>query len=75
MKGLDSTVRRALLTVESDILKTEDALASAQEQLAKAESAQPFDLQTVINAEVRVEGYQQALKRAQAIKARLFPAS
>lgn len=73
MKGLDSTVRRALLTVESDILKTEDALASAQEQLVKAESAQPFDLQTVINAEVKVEGYKEALKRAQAIKGRLFP--
>lgn len=73
MKGLDSTVRRALLTVESDILKTEDALASAQESLLRAESAQPFDLQTVINAELKVEGYQQALKRAQAIKARLFP--
>lgn len=73
MKGLDSTVRRALLTVESDILKTEDALASAQESLLKAEAAQPFDLQTVINAELRVEGYEQALERAQAIKARLFP--
>lgn len=75
MRAVDSTVRRALLTVDADILKTEDALASAKERLERAEGAQPFDLQAVINAEVEVENFTAVLERANDIRTRLFVAN
>jgi hypothetical protein len=56
-------------------LRTEEALAEATERLERAESADPFNLQSVINAEVEVENITEVLERANGIKARLFPAS
>lgn len=74
-KALGSVVRRALIHVDSDLLKTEEALAEAEAKLERAESAQPFSLQAVLNAEVEVENIQEVLERANRIKTRLFPAS
>jgi hypothetical protein len=74
-KGIDSKVRRAVIHADSDILRTEEALAEATERLERAESADPFNLQSVINAEVEVENITEVLERANGIKARLFPAS
>jgi hypothetical protein len=54
-------------------LRTEESLADAQERLAKAESADPFSMQAVINAELDVENITTVLARANKIKARLFP--
>lgn len=72
-KGVDSKVRRAIIHADSDILRTEEAYAEAQEKLERAESADPFNLQAVLNAEVEVENIAETLERANAIKARLFP--
>jgi hypothetical protein len=72
-KAVDFKVRRALTHVDSDILRTEESLADAQERLAKAESADPFSMQAVINAELDVENITTVLARANKIKARLFP--
>jgi hypothetical protein len=60
--------------VDSDILRTEEALADAQEKLAKAEGADPFSMQNVLNAENEVENITKVLERANAVKERLFPA-
>jgi hypothetical protein len=73
LKAVDFKVRRALTHVDSDILRTEEALADAQEKLARAESADPFSMQNVLNAEREVENITETLKRANAVKARLFP--
>lgn len=75
MKAVDSKVKRAILHADSDILRTEEALTEAQEKLDKAESADPFSLQAVMNAEREVETITEVLERANKIKARLFPAS
>ena len=75
LKAVDFKVRRALTHVDSDLLRTEEALADALEKLSKAESADPFSMQAVMNAEVDVENITAALERANKIKARLFPTS
>ena len=73
LKAVDSKVRRAILHADSDILRTEEALTEAQEKLERVESADPFSLQAVMNAELEVENITEVLERARAIKDRLFP--
>lgn len=58
--------------IDGDILATKRSLATARQELIKAESAYPFNSKNVVEAELKIEGYEAGLKRLEAIKTRLF---
>jgi hypothetical protein len=62
------------LQLQSDILETELSVAKAEIDVENAKGAFPFDSQIIIEAENKLEGYQNGLKKLQGYKAELFPA-
>jgi hypothetical protein len=69
---LEFQVEESKQQIEGDLLATKRSLAAAKQELIKAESAYPFNSKTVVEAELKIEGYEAGLKRLEAIKDRLF---
>ena len=69
---LEFQVEESKQQIDGDILATKRSLASAKQDLVKSESAYPFNSKNVVEAELKIEGYEAGLKRLEEIKARLF---
>jgi soluble cytochrome b562 len=60
-------VEEAKLQLQGDILVTKQSLTKAEKALAKATRAYPFDPKAIVEAQVEVEGFQDGLKRLEAL--------
>jgi hypothetical protein len=65
-------VEEAQQQLQADVLATKRSLAAENQQLLKAKTAYPFNSQSVINSQIKIDGYVDGLNRLNALLAELF---
>lgn len=58
--------------LSADLLATKRSLASANKNLLRVKGAYPFSSQNVVDAQIKVEELQDAIKRLEALQTELF---
>lgn len=69
---LEFQVEEAKQQLESDILATKRLLATKNQELLKAKSAQPFNAQRIIDVQIHIEGLEDGLSRLLDLMEELF---
>ena len=69
---LSLQAEQAKLDLQQDIVATKRSLAEAEIQLLRTKSSIPFNSQSVVNAQIKVEGLKEGLTRLEALNAELF---
>ena len=69
---LSFQVEQAKLDLKQDIVATGRSLAEAKIHLLRVKSRTPFDSQSVVSAQIKVEGLEEGLSRLNALESELF---
>ena len=72
LKEVEFQVKEASLQLESDILATKKSLASKESLLSSLKGKFPLDANSIVKAQVEVEGLEDGLKRLEALQKELF---
>ena len=71
-KEIEYKVESAKLQLQSDILATKQSKAKAEAELEAAKYAYPFDSQRIVDCQVEVEAYAEAIVKLEALMKELF---
>ena len=69
---VELNVQAAALQLNSDLLATKRAMLEAEKELQEAKQAYPFNTQRIIDAQVKVEDFRDAIERIETLQKELF---